>query len=65
MIAFIVNILKGLLPGLIKDFSMWVAGAVSRYIERRKREKQTQEAAKKVENAKTPDEVRDAANDLP
>lgn len=47
--------------GLVKALTQYVAGKVTR----NKREEKTQEAAKEVENDKTPTDIRRDADNLP
>lgn len=59
--SFLIKLLKS----LTLDLVAWATRAVTDWIARRKRVKKTQDAAKEVENAKNPNDVRDSADNLP
>lgn len=56
----IVELLK-FIPGLVAKG----VDALRAYLERKKRIRTAEEAAKKVEDAKSPEDIRTAADDLP
>lgn len=59
------KVLSNVIITALSSLATWTYRKVTGYLERRKRDKQSQEAAKKVENAKTSDDFRSSVNDLP
>lgn len=59
------KILASVIVTLTKDFATWAFSFVSRFIKRKKRVKKSEEVAQRIEDAKTPDEVRASIDDLP
>lgn len=59
------KVISSILLNVINSLASKAYQAVTKYLERRKRDKRSQEVAKKVEDAKTPSEIRDSIDDLP
>lgn len=59
------KVLTQVIIQLVSSFASWAWKKSTSYFERKKRVEETQETAQKVEDAKTPDDIRAAADDLP
>lgn len=59
------KLLTGIVKSLLVDFVAWAIKVGKRMIARKKRVKETQDAARRVENANTNSDIRDSIDDLP
>lgn len=59
------KLLSNVLVTLLSNLASKGWRALIGYIERRKRNKKSQEVAERVENAKSPNDIRDSVDDLP